>query len=333
MIVALAGGVGGAKLADGLARALSPQELTVIVNTGDDFEHYGLRVSPDLDTVLYTLAGLANESTGWGVAGDTSAALEMLRRYGEDAWFWLGDRDLATNLLRTARLRAGEPLSSVTRSLARALGVAVTLLPMSDDLTPTIVETASGPLPFQEYFVHRRHEDVVTGLRFPGSPNAAPAPGVVEAIRSAEAIILCPSNPLLSIDPILRVPGIRAALEASSAPVVAVSPIIGGRALKGPADRLLEGAGFDVSPVGVARWYGGLLDGLALDESDAALASQVAALGAQPLVTSVIMASVTDRERLAHETLAFAASLGRRRTEGPRTPGQTPGQTPPEWTR
>lgn len=321
MIVALAGGVGGAKLAHGLALALPPDAaadaLTVVVNTGDDFDHYGLRVCPDLDTVLYTLAGLANDATGWGVAGDTSATLDMLRRYGEDTWFWLGDRDLATSLLRTARLRAGQPLSAVTRALAQALGVGagVTLAPMSDSPVATIIQTPDGELAFQEYFVRRRHQDVVTGVRFAGVEQASPLPETLAALARAEAIILCPSNPLLSIEPILRVPGMRAALQATEAPVVAVSPIIGGQALKGPADRILAAQGFPVSPLGIAQWYGDLLDGLALDEADAALAPEIEALGIRTLVTQTIMRSNDDRERLARETLSFAALLAERRAD------------------
>ncbi|HEY7975616.1 MAG TPA: 2-phospho-L-lactate transferase [Ktedonobacterales bacterium] len=309
MIVALAGGVGGAKMAHGLSLALAPEALTVIVNTGDDFDHYGLRICPDLDTVLYTLAGLANETTGWGVIGDTNAALDMLRRYGEETWFWLGDRDLATSLLRTARLRAGAALSAVTHALAQAVGVGVRLLPMSDAPVATIIQTADGELAFQDYFVRRRHQDVVTGVRFDGIERAQPLPEALAALALAEAIILCPSNPLLSIEPILRLDGMRAALTQASAPVVAISPIVGGQALKGPADRILAAQGLEVSPLGIARWYGALLDGLVLDQIDAALAPDIAALGVRPFVTQTIMRDHGDRERLARETLAFAASL------------------------
>ena len=308
-IVALAGGVGGAKMAHGLSLALAPEEFTVIVNTGDDFDHYGLRICPDLDTVLYTLGGVANDATGWGVVGDTSAALDMLRRYGEDTWFWLGDRDLATSLLRTARLRAGEPLSAVTRALAQALGIGATLLPMSDTPVATIIQTPDGELAFQDYFVRRCHQDVVNGVRFAGIEDAQPLPEALAAIAQADAIIICPSNPLLSVEPILRVSGLRAAVAASTAPVVAVSPIIGGQALKGPADRILEAQGYAVSPVGIARWYDSLLDGLVLDQADADLAPEIAALGVRPLVTQTIMRETADRERLARETLGFAATL------------------------
>lgn len=296
-------------MAHGLALALAPEALTVIVNTGDDFDHYGLRICPDLDTVFYTLAGLANERTGWGVAGDTSAALDMLRRYGEEGWFWLGDRDLATSLLRTERLRAGTPLSAVTHALTQAVGVGVHLLPMSDSPVATIIQTDQGELAFQEYFVRRRHQDVVTGVRFEGIERAQPLPDALSALAQAEAIILCPSNPLLSIEPILRVSGMREAVQAAAAPVVAVSPIIGGQALKGPADSILSAQGFEVSPVGIARWYGALIDGLVLDQTDAALASDVEALGTRTLITQTIMRDHADRERLARETLAFAATL------------------------
>lgn len=312
MIVALAGGVGGARLAHGLARALAPGDLTVIVNTGDDFDHHGLRVCPDLDTVMYTLAGVANEATGWGVAGDTEAALAMLRSYGEDGWFWLGDRDLATSLLRTERLRGGQSFSAVTAALAGALDVSATIIPMSDSPVATIVETDAGPLPFQEYFVRRRHQDVVRGVRLAGIEDARAPEAALAALARAEAVVICPSNPLLSVNPILRVGGMRAAVDAAraaGAPVVAVSPIIGGQAVKGPAASNLAAQGYAVSPVGVARWYDGLLDGLALDNADAPLANQVEALGARPLVTDTLMRDADDRERLAREVIAFARDL------------------------
>lgn len=317
MIVALAGGVGGARLAHGLARALPPDGLSVIVNTGDDFDHYGLRVCPDLDTVMYTLSGLANEATGWGVAGDTDAALGMLRRYGEDAWFWLGDRDMATCLMRSERLRVGQTLSAVTAALASALGVTSSLLPMSDAPVATIVNTPAGPLTFQEYFVRRRHQDVVLGVQLEGIESAEATAAALAALSQAEAVIICPSNPLLSIRPILSVRGMRAAImaaKAGGAPVVAVSPIIGGQAVKGPAAGNLETQGFPASPLGIARWYGDLLDGLALDHADAALAPEIESLGVRPLVTDILMRDVADRERLAREVLAFATMLRAART-------------------
>ncbi|MEO7000958.1 MAG: 2-phospho-L-lactate transferase [Ktedonobacterales bacterium] len=309
MIVALAGGVGGARLAHGLYRALPPDTLTVVVNTGDDFERYGLRICPDADTVLYTLAELANSATGWGIAGDTTAALDMLKRYGDDAWFWLGDRDLATHLLRTEHLRAGQPLTKVMQSLAAALGVRAALLPMSDEPVATLVNTPDGELAFQEYFVRRQHQDTVLGARFDGIeqahiPNAARA-----AIQEAEAIIFCPSNPIVSIGPILAVPGMRDLLRQAAAPKVAASPLIGGKALKGPADRMLTDLGYESSAVGVATLYRDLLQGMVIDEADAHDAPRIEALSMRVLVTQTVMRDTTDRERLARETLAFAATL------------------------
>lgn len=321
MIVALAGGVGGAKLADGLSRVLLPahsangevglaadRPLAVVVNTADDFALYGLHISPDVDTVLYTLAGIANPATGWGIAGDTFATLEMLRRYGEDTWFLLGDRDFATHLLRTERLRQGWTPTAVTRALAEALGVRAAVLPMCDEPVATVVLTPDGELAFQEYFVRRRQADEVRGVRFDGIVEARVTPEVRQAIAQAEAIIFCPSNPIVSIGPILAVPGMREALAASRAPKVAVSPIVGGRALKGPADRMLVGLGHEASPVAVAALYRDLLDGMVIDRQDAALAGLVEGLGMRVLVTDTIMEDVAGRERLAREVLAFAGT-------------------------
>jgi LPPG:FO 2-phospho-L-lactate transferase len=308
MIVALAGGVGGAKLAQGLYRALPPDTLTVIGNTADDFEHFGLRISPDLDTVLYTLAGLADPQTGWGIAGDTHQAFEQLARYGGATWFSLGDRDFATHIRRSELLHAGWTLTAVTAELTRRLGVRAALLPMCDEPVMTMVVTPAGDLAFQEYFVHRRHEDPVSAVRFAGLQNVTLPGGIAMALRGADAIVLCPSNPIVSIGPILAVPGLRDLLVQAPCPVVAVSPIVGGRALKGPADRMLAGLGHDVSPVGVARLYQDFLTGLVLDEEDAALAPQVEALGLRALVTRTIMGDAADRQRLAEEVLAFAAA-------------------------
>ncbi len=306
MIVALAGGVGGAKLAQGLYLALPPDTLTVIGNTADDFEHFGLRISPDLDTVLYTLAGIANPETGWGIAGDSFRALEQLGRYGAERWFLIGDLDFATHIRRTVLLRAGRSLTEVTAELARGLGVCAALLPMCDESVATIVETPDGPLAFQDYFVRRRHQDPVSAVRFAGIERATLPAGVAAALREAEVIVLCPSNPIVSLGPILAVPGLREALRAARAPVVAVSPIVGGRALKGPADRMLAGLGHDVSPAGVATLYRDFLDGLVLDEADAALAPRVEALGPRALVARTVMGDADDRRRLADEVLAFA---------------------------
>jgi LPPG:FO 2-phospho-L-lactate transferase len=308
-VVALSGGVGGAKLAHGLYQALEPDALTLIVNTGDDFDHHGLRICPDLDTALYTLAGIANEATGWGVADDTWTALDMLRRYGVEVWFQVGDRDFATHILRTERLRSGATLSAVIAELTSALGIHAAILPMADAPVPTIVRTLSGELAFQDYFVRRHHEDDVLDVRYDGADAARPTAAAREALAGAEAILLCPSNPFASIGPILAVAGMRDLLIASRAPCVAVSPIIGGKALKGPADRMLATMGDEVSSYGVASWYGELLDGMVIDEQDAAQVARIEALGMRTLVTNTVMASVADRVRLARDVLQFASGL------------------------
>jgi LPPG:FO 2-phospho-L-lactate transferase len=305
-VVALAGGVGGAKLAQGLAEIVSGPDLSVIVNTADDFELYGLHISPDLDTVLYTLAGLANPATGWGIAGDTRATLDAIARYGEDPWFLLGDQDFATHILRTHWRREGQSLTRVTARLAAGLGVGTSLLPMSDDRVATMVETADGWLDFQDYFVARRHQDDVLDVRFDGIESARPTGEVVAAIERASLIVFCPSNPIVSIGPILSVPGIRDAIAQSDAPVVAVSPIIGGQALKGPADRMLAARGVEVSPLGVAQLYHGLIDGIVIDEQDAALAGRIEQLGTEVAVLQTIMGDKVDRARLAREILGVA---------------------------
>ena len=307
-VVALAGGVGGAKMADGLARALAPGELTVIVNTGDDFDLWGLRICPDLDTVMYTLAGMANPTTGWGLAGDTFQALDMVGRYGGETWFRLGDRDLATHILRTAWLRAGHTLSEVTARLAAALGVASVILPMTDDRVATTVQTEAGELAFQEYFVRRGWQVPVQGLRFSGVEAARPAPKALTALASARAVILCPSNPFLSLDPILALRGVREALREAF-PVVAVTPIVGGQALKGPAAKMMAELGLEVSPVTVAERYKDFLDGFVLDVADACQAPRVEALGLRVLTTDTVMRAPGDRVRLAREVLCFADRL------------------------
>jgi LPPG:FO 2-phospho-L-lactate transferase len=310
MIVALAGGVGGAKLADGLYRTVAPDELTIIVNTGDDFDLYGLRISPDADTVLYTLAGLANPETGWGIAGDTFATLEMLRRYGEDTWFLLGDRDFATHIQRTRWLRDGKTPTEVASALVTALGVRARLLPMCDALVATHVRTPEGELAFQDYFVRRHHSDEVLGIRFAGIEAAEPSEQIRAALAVAEAIVFCPSNPLVSIGPIIEVPGMRDLLRAARAPRVAISPIIAGKALRGPADRMLAGLGDEVSAFGVARLYADLLDGIIIDHADTALAERISEeLRLRVHVTDTVMRDAADRQRLARETLRFAAEL------------------------
>jgi LPPG:FO 2-phospho-L-lactate transferase len=308
-IVALAGGVGGAKLADGLYRVLPPDTLTIVGNTADDLELFGVHISPDLDTVMYTLAGLANPATGWGIAGDTFTTLAMLERYGEEIWFRLGDADFATHLKRTAGLRAGQRLTDVTASLTQPLGIHARLLPMCDERVATEVETPDGWRDFQDYFVRRRHEDMVTAVRFAGIDQARMTPEIADALATAEAIIFCPSNPLVSIGPILAVPGLRDALAASPAVKIAVSPIVGGKALKGPADRMLEAQGMEVSAYGVAQGYVGILDGMTIDMQDTADAPRIEALGMAAQVAQTVMQSDTDRQQLARDVLQFAAAL------------------------
>ena len=302
-IMAMAGGVGGAKLCLGLARALDPRDLQIIVNTGDDEEFYGLHVSPDLDTVTYTLAGVANPETGWGIAGETFAALESLRRLGMDAWFGLGDRDFATHIVRTKMLRDGETLSAVADHIRCALGVAHPIAPMSDDRVRTIVVSESGDLPFQTYFVKMRCEPVARGLRFEGAEDARMSPAFRDALDSADAIVICPSNPYLSVAPMLAVPGVRAAVQRFRGPRIAVSPIVGGEAIRGPAAKLLRELGADASCVGVARQYAGLCDIFVIDEVDARLSDDVRALGMGPLVARTVMRGEGDKIRLAREVL------------------------------
>lgn len=303
-VVALAGGVGGARLADGLARVLPPQDLTIVVNTGDDFEHLGLYICPDLDTVCYTLAGLANPATGWGRADETWHALESLGALGGPTWFRLGDRDLGLHLERTRRLRQGQPLSQITAHFARALGIAVRILPMSDDPVPTWVYTSEGKLPFQEYFVRRQCQPKVSGFLFEGVESARPAPGVLEALAAAHVVVICPSNPWVSIDPILAVPGIRSALNGKV--VVAVSPIIGGKTVKGPAAKMYAEMGLVPSALAVAQHYRTLLSGFIFDRLDASLEESIRSLGLHTWVTNTLMLTPHDRERLAQEVLNCA---------------------------
>ncbi len=302
-VVALAGGVGGAKLADGLAQVLPPGDLTVIVNTGDDFDFLGLHICPDLDTVCYTLAGLANPATGWGRQGDTWNAFESLSSLGGPSWFHLGDKDLGVHLERTRRLALGQPLSSITRDFCQAWGVQSLVLPMSDDPAPTMVDSDEGRLPFQEYFVHRQCQPHVTGFEFQGIQQARPTPGVLEAIRSADRVIIAPSNPWVSIAPILSVPGIRQAMAGCQ--VTAVSPIIGGKAVKGPAAKMFAELGIDPSAQAVAKQYIDLLTDFVLDVIDADQQKAVRAMGMRCLVAQTLMQTSVDRKRLAAEILNF----------------------------
>jgi LPPG:FO 2-phospho-L-lactate transferase len=308
-VCALAGGVGGAKLAAGLRDELPPGDLSVVVNTADDFDLWGLHICPDLDTVMYTLAGISNPETGWGIAGETFESLRMLGRYGEDTWFKLGDRDLATHILRTARLRSGETLTRVTAELSRALGIRSSVLPMSDDPVSTVLETPDGRLEFQEYFVRRGQEDEVLGVELRGVEEAAPTGAVMAAISGADAIVICPSNPVVSVGPILALPGVRETLARSSAPRVAVSPIVGGRALKGPADRMMLSLGHEVSATGVARMYAGLVDGMVVDTIDEGERESIEAFGMRVLATGSVMRDAADRARLASETLEFGVGM------------------------
>jgi len=305
--VALAGGVGGAKLAHGLAQVLPPDQLTIIVNTGDDFEHLGLTICPDIDTVLYNLAEVNNPTFGWGRADESFHVLEEAKRLGHDAWFLLGDKDIALHLLRREMLDAGLSLTEVTLELARRLGVAHPVLPMSDQPVRTVILTPEGPLPFQEYFVRRRTEPAMLGMRLEGLAQARPSEQVRAALEEADAIMFCPSNPFVSIGPILALPGVRERIAAR--PTLAVSPIIGGQALKGPAAKMMEEQGLEVSALGVARHYAGLVDGFVLDEADAELVDGVRALGMTPFVTDTIMEDKAGRRRLAMEALGFVARL------------------------
>jgi LPPG:FO 2-phospho-L-lactate transferase len=312
-VAALAGGVGGAKLADGLAQTLPPEDLTIIVNTGDDFSHLGLQLSPDLDTVCYTLAGIANPATGWGQANETWQALESLGLLGGPTWFRLGDRDLGTHLERTRRLKAGQPLSEITRDFCLAWGIKPRIIPMSDEPVSTWVYTLEGELPFQEYFVERQCHPQVTGFRFDGAERATPAPGVIEALRQADQIILCPSNPWVSIDPILAIKGVRDTINTrqlgKKSVVTAVSPIVGGETIKGPAAKMYRELGIEPSTLSVARHYANLLTGFVLDNVDTNYMQAIHSMDVQTLVTDTIMRSPGDRRRLAEEVLAFGQGL------------------------
>jgi LPPG:FO 2-phospho-L-lactate transferase len=299
VIVALAGGVGAAKLLRGLVKVVSPRNLVIVGNVGDDVELYGLHISPDLDIIMYTLAGIVDEAKGWGVSGDTFHCLEMLGRLGFETWFRLGDMDLAIHIIRTKMLREGLTLSQATAKLCKMLGVEANLIPASNDPVRTKVQSGDLLLDFQEYFVKRGTMDTVTNVFFEGAEKAKPAPGVIEAISDAERIIICPSNPILSIAPILSILAIRKALEASRAPIVGVSPIVGGKALKGPADRIMASMGFEASPYGVAKFYGRLLKHFVIDEVDAEHKKRIENLGIKVTVTNTLMRSLEDSVRLA----------------------------------
>lgn len=305
-VVALAGGVGGAKLATGLQAALPPGCLTVIVNTGDDFVHWGLQICPDLDTVLYNLAGINNPEMGWGRQNEAWTVLAEMERYGGENWFRIGDQDLALHLRRTEWLRLGLSLTEVTDRLRRMLGIPSAILPMCNESVRTLVHTDEGDLPFQHYFVRRRCEPTLVDLSFVGADSATLSPEVRNALLAAYLVVFCPSNPYVSIDPILSVPGLREALGQIAAPKVAVSPIVGGQAIKGPAAKMMRELGEASSPLTVVDHLGDVLDGFVIDHADAALADAVIL---PALVTGTVMTDLASKERLAQEILAFAASL------------------------
>ncbi len=304
MITALAGGVGAARLLRGMVEVVPPSEITAIVNTGDDTVLHGLHISPDLDTVMYTLADAINPETGWGLAGETWKVMESLARLGGITWFNLGDQDLATHCYRTQRLSEGAGLGQVTAELARSWGVGVHLVPVTDEPLRTRLQLIDGPeVGFQEYFVHLRHDVAVSGVRFAGAEQTRPGPGVLEALEAAEVIVVCPSNPVVSIGPLLAVPGMRQQLEGSRDRIVGVSPIIAGAALKGPADRLLREMGFESSVVGVARWYAPWMGTLVIDEVDAPLKAAVEAEGIRCVVAPTVMSSVARAAALSRAVL------------------------------
>lgn len=314
-IVVLTGGVGGAKLALGLYRTQRADALAFIVNTGDDFEHLGLQICPDLDTTLYTLAGLADPQRGWGRREETWNCMCALEALGGPAWFGLGDADLALHVLRTHRLRAGEPLSAVTAFFARTLGIESRVLPMSDHPIRTTLDTDAGVLPFQDYFVRLKCEPRVRSVQFAGAEDARASAGMLEAISSASVVILAPSNPYLSIDPILAVPGVRYALRRTSAPVVAVTPIVGGEAIKGPTAKMMREQNIAPTPLAVARHYRDFLDGFVLDAADAELAAQISI---PARVTHTVMHDLESRMRLAREVVEFASELARPPARNPK---------------
>ncbi|MEC9287637.1 MAG: 2-phospho-L-lactate transferase [Chloroflexota bacterium] len=305
-VLAFAGGVGGAKLALGLSLCLPPGDLIVCVNTGDDEAFHGLHVSPDLDTMMYTLSGLSNKENGWGVAGDTFTALEMLGKFGADTWFNLGDRDLATHILRTQMLSEGRTLSEVTSELNKSLGVFHEIIPMSDDPVKTVLSTDEGELPMQRYFVGRRAEPIVSEVRYRGADVADASPGLHDALTKAALLVFCPSNPYLSLGPILALPEVRQRIRTFPGKRVCVSPIVGGDAVNGPAGKIMAELGKEVSCVEVAREYRDICDVLVIDSQDRALASQVEEMGVTPLVTSTIMETEEDKIALAREILALS---------------------------
>jgi LPPG:FO 2-phospho-L-lactate transferase len=302
-ITVLAGGVGAARFLEGVVQVVAPEDITVISNTGDDEDFFGLRVSPDIDIVTYTLSGAVDAEKGWGLRGETFHALHALERFGYETWFNLGDGDMATLTHRTMLLRQGKTLSQATAAIAAAFGLGIAILPVSDDRIRTIVETDAGDLAFQDYFVKRRTEDAVRAVRFEGIEQARPAPGVIEAIRGADAVLVAPSNPVVSIGPLLAVPGVRDALRDTRAQVAGVSPIIGGRTVKGPADRMMAALGMRPTAAGIAGAYADFLDVLVIDDVDRDLAPEVEAAGVRAVVAQTIMRGPAEKRALAEVTL------------------------------
>lgn len=305
MFVVLTGGTGGAKLIQGLSLEVNAEELVIVCNTADDFVLHGLHISPDLDTIIYSLAGLSDTTRGWGIKDDTFVVLEWLEKYGGESWFKLGDRDLALHITRSRLLRAGVTLSEVTDRIRKALGIKAAIIPMSDDRIETRVATPEGEISFQEYFVKRRWTDEVLGVSYAGVEQSQAAPGVLDAIWKAAAVIICPSNPVTSIGPILAVPGIKQALEETKAPVIAVSPIIQGAAVSGPAHRLMAAVGCEATAFGVAKAYADFLDRIMIAPEDRDLQERIEALGVKTVVSSIRMDSLADKRRIAREVLAL----------------------------
>jgi len=303
MITALAGGVGAARFLQGLVKVVPKKDITVIVNTGDDIELYGLHISPDLDIIIYTLAGIVDEEKGWGFRGDTFHCLDMLKRYGHETWFNLGDKDLATHIYRTHLLKKGLSLSDATEKLCQELGLEVKILPMTDDKFETKVVTVAGTMHFQEYFVKRKAQDEVIDVLFEGAEKAQSSPGVVDSILSSDAIIICPSNPIVSIGAILSVKGVRSALEETEAKVAAISPIVGGSPIKGPADKMMRGLGLEVSAYAVADLYRTFLDTFVIDQVDQTEKKRIEGLGLHVVITNTIMRDLEDKVQLARVTL------------------------------
>ena len=303
MITALAGGVGAARFLTGLTQVVPQEEVTVIANTGDDIELFGLHISPDVDIVAYTIANVVDEAKGWGIRGDTFQCLDMLKEHGQDTWFNLGDRDLATHIYRTNRLTQGATLSQITREICNNLGLKINLLPMSDDKFETQIRTKQGTVHFEEYFVKQQFKDEVLGVNFVGATTALPAPGVLDAIMDAEKIVVCPSNPIVSIGTILSIKGVRDALRRTNARVIGISPIVGGVPIKGPADKLLRGLGLEVSAFSVAELYSDFIDGFVIDLVDASQKSRIEKLGINVSITNTLMKSLNDKVALAKVAL------------------------------